>query len=406
MKPALLFLCHRIPFPPNKGDKIRVYHLLKYLADHYRVYLGAFIDDPLDWKYVPDVEAICEEAFFIKLDPLKAKLKCIKGFLTGEALSVPYYQSKALHQWSRSIIKNHRIEKAMVVSSVMAQFLIDPDIKLDQKIIDIVDIDSDKWQQYSAMKSWPMSWVYRREARTLLEYEKQAVNHFDATLFVSSAEADMFKKKVSASHEKIGFYNNGVDSDFFMPRDSFLNPYAKDIMPIVFTGAMDYWPNIDAVRWFVKEVFPTIKAKTPALSFYIVGSNPSDEVYQLEQQEGVKVTGRVEDIRPYIQYAAVVVAPMRIARGIQNKVLEAMAMEKAVIVSTMGLEGINAQHAKDVIVADTAAEFISAIRGLTDSSAESIGIAARNKVKKDFNWSESLPLVKELLEGNKQEIQP
>lgn len=406
MKPALLFLCHRIPFPPNKGDKIRAYHLLKFLADHYRVYLGAFIDDPLDWQYVPDVEAICEETLFIKLDPLKAKLKCLKGFVKGEALSVPYYNSKELHQWVRSILNNRKIEKAMVVSSVMAQFLIDPSIKLDKKIIDIVDIDSDKWQQYSAMKNWPMSWVYRREARTLLEYEKQAVNHFDATLFVSSAEADMFKKKMPTSHEKIGFYNNGVDSDFFMPSDSFSDPYAKGDMSIVFTGAMDYWPNIDAVKWFVKEVFPVLKMKDSTLNFYIVGSNPSQEVYQLEQQEGVKVTGRVEDIRPYIQYAAVVVAPMRIARGIQNKVLEAMAMEKAVIVSTMGLEGIKAQNAVDVIIADTADEFALAISNLTDTRAENIGIAARKTVKKDFNWCESLPLVKDLLESNKQETQP
>ena len=403
MKPALLLLCHRIPFPPNKGDKIRAYHLLKYLTEHYRVYLGAFIDDPLDWKYVPDVDAICEETLFIKLDPLRAKLKCLKGFVTGEALSVPYYQSKQLQDWTNSIVNTCQIERAMVVSSVMAQFLIDPEISLNQKIIDIVDIDSDKWQQYSTMKTWPMSWVYRREARTLFKYEKRAANYFDATLFVSSVEADMFKRKVSTFHEKIGYYNNGVDSKYFAPSTSCHNPYSSAAKSLVFTGAMDYWPNIDAVKWFVKEVFLGLKTNDPTLNFYIVGSNPSDEVLRLEETDGVIVTGRVEDIRPYIQYATAVVAPMRIARGIQNKVLEAMAMEKVVIVSTMGLEGINAQNGSEVIIADTSDEYIKAVNNVISGSFVQMGIAARVRVEHDFNWAESLPMIMDLLESNNQE---
>jgi sugar transferase (PEP-CTERM/EpsH1 system associated) len=405
MKPALLLLCHRIPFPPNKGDKIRAYHLMKFLAEHYRIYLGAFIDDPLDWQYVPDVEAICEETLFIKLDPLRAKLKCLKGFVTGEALSVPYYHSKELQQWVCSTIKSHEIKKAMVVSSVMAQFLTDPNLNLRVKIIDIVDIDSDKWQQYSTMKNWPMSWVYRREARTLLEYEKQAVEAFDTCLFVSSAEADMFRTKMPASKDKIGYYNNGVDSQYFSPSDHYSNPYGPAIIPLVFTGAMDYWPNIDAVSWFVKEVFPGLRQINPAIHFYIVGSNPNDEVLQLARTEGVSVTGRVEDIRPYVHYAFASVAPMRIARGIQNKVLEAMAMEKTVIVSAMGLEGINAENGVEVVVADTVDEYIKAVNDVRDNRFAKMGAAARRRVKNDFNWSESLPTVMKLLESNNQEAQ-
>ena len=404
MKPALLLLCHRIPYPPNKGDKIRAYHLLKFLTEHYRVYLGAFVDDPLDWQYVLDVEAMCEDAFFVKLDPLRAKLKCMKGFVTGEALSVPYYHSKDLQQWVYSIINTHGIEKAMVVSSVMAQFLVNKNLNLSKKIIDIVDIDSDKWQQYSSMKSWPMSWVYRREARTLLEYEKQAVEAFDASLFVSSAEADIFKAKIPASQSKIGFYNNGVDSQYFSPSGNYSNPYLTGTTPIVFTGAMDYWPNIDAVSWFVKEVFPALRQLHPALHFYIVGSKPNDEVLQLARTEGVIVTGRVEDIRPYLHYACVSVAPMRIARGIQNKVLEAMAMEKTVIVSAMGLEGINAKNGLEVIVADTVEQYIKAVKDVMAKRFIAMGTAARLRVKKDFNWSESLPTVMDILESNNQEI--
>ena len=403
MKPALLLLCHRIPYPPNKGDKIRAYHLLKFLVEHYDVHLGSFIDDPLDWKYVSDVDAMCKSTHFIKLDPLQAKIKCLKGFFTGEALSVPYYNSKPLQQWINSTVKTHGIKKAMVVSSVMAQFLADPGIKLDNKIIDLVDIDSDKWKQYSTMKTWPMSWVYQREARTLLEYERDAVNDFDTSFFVSSAEADMFKKKIVHSQDKVGFYNNGVDSEYFSVSGDLPNPFAINTRPVVFTGAMDYWPNIDAVKWFVAEVFPALHHHNPALEFYIVGSNPSDEVRQLAQVDGVVVTGRVEDIRPYIEYSYLCVAPMRVARGIQNKVLEAMAMEKAVIVSTMGLEGISAKNEVEVLVADTADEYIQAINEITESRAVSLGRAARIRVKTDFNWSESLPVVMEHLENNLQQ---
>ncbi|WP_372739343.1 TIGR03087 family PEP-CTERM/XrtA system glycosyltransferase [Neptunomonas sp.] len=405
MKPALLLLCHRIPYPPNKGDKIRAYHLLKFLTKHYRVCLGAFVDDPLDWKYVPDLEGICEETFFVKLNPLKAKLKCMKGFVTGDALSVPYYQSNKLQKWVRSTIKTHKIEKAMIVSSVMAQFLADKNLNLSKKIIDIVDIDSDKWQQYSAKKSWPMSWVYRREARTLLAYEKQAVEAFDASLFVSSAEADMFKTKISASQDKIGYYNNGVDSQYFSPFENYSNPFASAIIPLVFTGAMDYWPNIDAVSWFVKEVFPRLRKTHPAIHFYIVGSNPNEEVLKLALTEGVIVTGRVEDIRPYLHFACASVAPMRIARGIQNKVLEAMAMEKTVIVSVMGLEGINAENGLEVVVANTVDEYIKAVNEVLNNSFDNMGAAARQRVKNDFNWAESLPTVMDLLESNNQETQ-
>jgi sugar transferase (PEP-CTERM/EpsH1 system associated) len=403
MKPALLLLCHRIPYPPNKGDKIRAFHLLKFLASHYRVYLGAFVDDPMDWQYVKDVEAICEECTFVELNPLRAKLKCMQGFITGEALSVPYYKSNELQKWVRSIVADHDITKAMAVSSVMAQFLSDPKLNLDNKIIDIVDIDSDKWLQYSSMKSWPLSWVYRREAKTLLQYEKFAVENFDASLFVSSPEAEMFKKKMPSDAHKVGYYNNGVDSEYFSPSEDYPLPYEEGTFPIVFTGAMDYWPNIDAVSWFVSDVLPEIRKIDTRFCFYIVGSKPSDKVVQLGVLEGVVVTGRVEDIRPYIHHAYVCIAPMRIARGVQNKVLEAMSMERPVIVSDMGLEGINAQHGTDVLIANTAKEYVSVISALRDNSYNDIGLAARRTVTKDFNWSESLPIVMELLNKVQQE---
>lgn len=399
MKPSLLLLCHRIPFPPNKGDKIRAFNLLKYLVKHYRVYLGCFIDDEEDWAYTEELEAMCEECLFIGINPTMAKVRSLRGLLIGQALSVPYYANQELSRWVVDINQRKGVTKAVAFSSPMAQFLDGDAVSFDKTVLDLVDIDSDKWAQYAEKKSWPMSWVYRREAKYLFNYEEWIAKSFDASLFVSSTEAQLFREMLPAYADKIGFYNNGVDSEFFRPRDDYPSVYGKSEVAVVFTGAMDYWPNIDAVTWFAEEVLPTLKARFEALTFYIVGSNPASSVKQLGALPGVKVTGRVDDIRPYIAQAAVSVAPMRIARGIQNKVLEAMAMETPVVVSDMGLEGISAIPEQEVVLANTAQEVIDAVARIVETKPIDMGKAARSRVIADFSWESSLPTVKTLLDS-------
>jgi len=401
MKPALLYLVHRIPYPPNKGDKIRSYHLLRYLRQHYRVFLGAFIDDPQDWEYVSLLESECEGCCFVDLSPGKARIKSIVGLINGQPLTLPYYADRRMRQWVDSIVAEWQIERVIVYSSAMAQYVTRQLVSLERRVIDFVDIDSDKWRQYALKKQWPMNWVYHREANKLLAYEQSLAAIFDASLFVSSAEAAMFRSLISADHEKITYYNNGVDTDYFSPSSDFVNPYHDGDEVLVFTGAMDYWPNIDAVTWFAKEVFPEIGRIAPLARFFIVGSNPSETVKQLAKLDRVEVTGRVEDIRPYLQFARAAVAPMRIARGIQNKVLEAMAMEKPVIVSDPGFEGINAEPGKELLLANTTREFVSYIPRLVAGAYDSLGKEARVRVKKDFSWEANLPIVCQWLEAKK-----
>lgn len=401
MKPALLYLVHRIPYPPNKGDKIRSYHLLRYLRQHYRVFLGAFIDDPHDWEYVPRLESECDGCCFLPLNPGQARIKSIKGLLRGEPLTIPYYADRKMGQWVDTVVTDQQISRVMVYSSAMAQYATKRFDNLERRVIDFVDIDSDKWRQYALKKQWPMSWVYRREADKLLAYEKSLARSFDASLFVSSAEASLFRDLISSQRENIAYYNNGVDTEYFAPSSEFANPYQDGDEVLVFTGAMDYWPNIDAVTWFAKEVFPEISRLVPQARFYIVGSNPSEPVKQLARLNGVEVTGRVEDIRPYLQFARAAVAPMRIARGIQNKVLEAMAMEKPVIVSDQGFEGITAEPDKELLLANSAKEIISYIPRLVAGAYDGLGKEARARVKKDFSWEANLPIVCEWLEAEK-----
>ena len=398
MKPPLLFLCHRIPYPPNKGDKIRSYHLLKYLCQHYQIYLASFIDDPEDWQYQPLIADICADSCFIKLEPRRAKLKSMVGFISGQALTLPYYKNSDLDSWVKEKTAQHKIEKLVVYSSAMAQYTMTGDLGFENTVIDFVDIDSDKWQQYSTRKKWPLSWVYRREAKKLLTFEQEVAANFDSSLFVSSAEADMFKQLCPWSVKKIGFYNNGVDADYFSPDIDTHIPYQSTEQVLVFTGAMDYWPNIDAVTWFAKKVFPGLKKRNPDLRFYIVGSNPTEEVRRLGHGVDIVVTGRVTDVRPYLKHATAVVAPMRIARGIQNKVLEAMAMAKPTIVTSQALEGIQAIHGQEVLLGDDEQALQALVQSVINGEYVEIGTRARHKVMSDFSWEENLPIVRSHLE--------
>ena len=396
----LLFLVHRMPYPPNKGDKIRSYHLLKHLARRYRVHLGTFIDDPDDWQHVNTVKALCKETHFAALNPRIARVRSLAALVADRPLTLDYYRHAGLQAWVDKIMTEQNISRVLVFSSAMAQYV--PHNTSCRRVIDFVDIDSDKWRQYADKKPWPMSWLYRREAQQLLRYEREVAQEFDASLFVSEPEAAMFATLAPESASKIASFNNGVDTDYFSPILQSANPYPVDQSIIVFTGAMDYWPNVDAVKWFVTEVLPSVRAKNPNAHFYIVGTRPTPEVQALAAQVCVHVTGAVPDMRPYLAHAHIAVAPLRIARGIQNKVLEAMAMAKAVVVSPQALEGIKAIPGHELLLAENAEEFIAAVSSLLMKPDDTLGRAAREKVESVYGWSSNLACVDALLDASPQ----
>ncbi len=394
MKPALLFVCHRIPYPPNKGDKIRSWHLLKHLSQHFRVFLGTFVDDPADWQYLPQVEAVCEEVLAWPLHPVRARLRSLVALLTGEALSLPYYRNASLQSWVNTVVQREGIVQAVAFSSPMAQYLERAPAGLQRRVVDFVDVDSDKWAQYAEHKQWPMSAVYRREARCLLAYERQVAAAMEVGTFVSDSEAALFRELAPESAARVDYFNNGVDRDYFSPVEGSQNPYGDQPGPVlVFTGAMDYWPNEDAVDHFARDILPVLQQSHKDLRFFIVGSRPSTKVQSLAGLPGVSVTGRVEDIRPYIQYATAAVAPMRVARGVQNKVLEAMAMGRPVLVSAMGLEGIPARDGEHVYLVETAAHYEAALARVMAGEGEVLGAGGRHLVQAQFDWEANLASV-------------
>ncbi|WP_334186741.1 TIGR03087 family PEP-CTERM/XrtA system glycosyltransferase [Noviherbaspirillum sp.] len=392
----LLFLGHRIPYPPNKGDKIRSYHLLKHLAERYHVHLGTFVDDPDDWQHVERVKAYCGETHFADLNPRTAKVRSLGALAGNRALSIDYYRDTTLQAWVDQVTRRHDIRRVLVFSSAMAQYAMH--LRDVRRVIDFVDIDSDKWRQYAENKRWPMSWLYGREARQLLHYEQHVAREFDASLFVSQPEADLFKRLAPAVREKVGFFSNGVDTDYFAPAHQFDNPYTQDHDVMTFTGAMDYWPNIDAAQWFANEIFPSIRQAHPAAHFYIVGARPTAAVTALAEMPGVHVTGTVPDVRPYLAHAKLTVAPLRIARGIQNKVLEAMAMAKPVVVSAQALEGIDALPGRELLLAEDAQAFAAKTIGQLKTPDGNIGFHAREKVVALYGWTSNLSRVDALLD--------
>ena len=381
----LLFLVHRIPYPPNKGDKIRSFHFLKALAKRYRIYLGAFVDDSDDWQYADELKEFCKDVLLLELKPLQAKIASIEGLFTGKALSLPFYRNKQLQSWVDNTVGQQKIHKALIFSSVMAQY-IKPEYRLEL-IADFVDVDSDKWAQYAQKKIWPANWIYQREAKKLFKFERSVAKVAKATLFVSKSEVTLFKSLVPEVSSKITYVNNGVDLDYFLPESEYVSPYPDDIAAITFTGAMDYWANCDAVIWFANEVFPKILRAKPLSRFYIVGSKPSKIVQILGEKKAVVVTGTVEDIRPYIAHANLIVAPLRIARGIQNKVLEAMAMEKRVIATPDAIEGIPVSDQEDVVITEDPNEFAeNVIMFLSDSKTPQKSTANRVFIENKFGW--------------------
>lgn len=408
----LLFLVHRLPYPPNKGDKVRSYHLLKHLTDRHRVFLGTFVDDPDDEAHIDTVRKLCRDLHVARLTPLIAKLRSLSGLLTHEALGLRYYHNAGLHHWVKGTLAQNQIDATVIFSSVMAQYVAPrPGPDYPPMLVDFVDVDSAKWTQYAANHRWPMSWLYQREGERLLAYERSVAARSQRSFFVTENEAALFRKMAPECADRVEAMSNGVDSDYFSPNPDRSSPFEDGPskpaqIPVVFTGAMDYWPNIDAVSWFASDILPKLLLLWPQLRFYIVGRSPPAAVQALAS-DGVIVTGTVPDVRPYLQHAAVVVAPLRVARGIQNKVLEAMAMARPVVTSDSCAQAIEARAGKELICATTSDDFVREIDALLKApeQAAAIGRSGRLRVINNYSWAAHLAGIDRHLDSRRPDAQ-
>lgn len=385
----LLFLSQRIPYPPDKGDKIRSFHILRHLAERYRVHLGCFFDDPKDERYIAPLRAVCAGVFAQPLPAGRKRIRALGAFARATSFSEACFRDARMTRWVAETLRANRITKAFVFSSAMAPYVCE---KPMEKILDVVDVDSEKWRAYAAGSSWPKSWVYAREAAMLLSLERRSAALFDKSLFVSQAEADVFLARAPEAAGRVLAMGNGVDTDYFDPARKFQSPYGSEVEAVVFTGTMNYRPNIEAVTYFARAVLPGIRRRRPDAEFWIVGAGPTPAVNALAGA-GVKVTGQVEDVRPFLAHAACVVAPLKIARGVQNKVLEAMAMARPVVASPEAREGIDARPDDQLLIAGTSEAFGQAVCAVLAGNQPELGARARSYVLAHHGWRHNLELL-------------
>lgn len=384
----VLFLSHRIPYPPDKGEKIRAWNILKHLAASNDIFLGCLADVAVSDKDFEFLRNFCADFFCALINASIHKLKALTSLSQGLPLTLAYFDDRRLKRWVDRTLAAHAIDLIYVYSTAMAPYVID--VAHPHRVLDMVDIDSEKWRAYARASAWPQRLVWCYEARTLFDFEVRCAATFDRTFFVSNDECAQFKTLVPNARAKTDWVANGVDLEHFSPDFAAPSPFPANKLAMVFTGNMDYRPNIDAVSWFADAVFPGIKARFPHAAFYIVGANPTAAVRRLARQQNVFVTGRVVDTRPYLCHATLVVAPLRIAAGVQNKVLEAMAMAKPVLATSGAITGIAARPAIDVLVADEAATMIDLAGQCFTGAYPQLGWEAHRLVRDHYSWTLSL----------------
>lgn len=399
----LLLLSHRIPFPPDKGDKIRVWNVLRHLAQRYRIHLGCLIDDPSDWVHLPYLRSICgsvgcfESGGMGRHRRLGRAIRALMHWRPGQPLTTAWFCDPRLQRWVDDTLAAGHIRRAYVFCSAMAPYVWHWN---GLRILDMVDIDSEKWRAYATgSANWPMRALWAREGRTLLRFERSAVLRFDRTLLVTADECRRFAELAPEAQERIDWVENGVDLVHFAPDQSLENPFDSRTPAIVMTGRMDYRPNADAAIWFARRVMPLLRGRRLAPHFHVVGANPRSPVRRLAVLPGVYVTGRVADPRCYMAHARVVVAPLRIARGIQNKVLEAMAMGRPIVASPQAFQGVRAVPGRDLLVADGAKAMARAVAEVLDGHHPDMGPSARANSVRNYNWDAALHRLDRFLEN-------
>ncbi|HEX7181197.1 MAG TPA: TIGR03087 family PEP-CTERM/XrtA system glycosyltransferase [Thermoanaerobaculia bacterium] len=391
----ILYLCHRVPYPPDKGDKIRAYHQIRALARRHRVHLLTLTDGA-----VPDLTPLhnlCERVEVFPVHRPSAYLRSALGALKmwrPRPLTLAFFDSEELRRRVEELARSERFDVVVAYSSSMAPY-VEPFAGVPS-VLDMVDVDSAKWEQYSHFARRPMRPVYALEARRLRGYEAEVAERFDRVVLATANEARQLKE--IAPKAKVVAVANGVDFDYFRPLDL---PKSENPM-LVFTGQMDYFANIDGVVFFAREVFPRLRLRFPDLEFIIVGRSPAPAVRALIEIPGVAVTGAVGDVRPFLARAWAFVAPLRIAQGVQNKVLEAMAMGLPVVCSERVLAGLaegGFRHGRDLLAASSAEGLESCLASLLEDAEARHRLAdcARQLLGAAYRWGANLDKFEEQL---------
>jgi len=382
----LLFMAHRVPYPPDKGERVRAFHEIRALASRFRVTLACLAHGPDDIASADALRPMCEQVIIGRAGGKAGLVRAAWSLMAGRSATEGYFRSPGLARNVAHAAAAGRFDIVVAYCSSMLPHALA--VPAPARIVDLVDVDSAKWAAYAAQARGPRRWLYARESRGVLALEREAIERCQAVILVSRAEAGA----LGPAGDGAIAVGNGVDTMYFAPAPP------PDVGPprLVFTGTMDYRPNIEGVAWFVREVWPGLRRRAPEATFTIVGRDPARQVRQLADVPGVRVTGSVPDVRPYLAAATIAVTPLLTARGIQNKILEAMATARPVVASSPALEGLDVAAGREVLRADSPDEWQAAIMGLAADPARrlAMGRAARARIVADYTWDARMaPLV-------------
>jgi len=397
----ILFLAHRIPFPPDRGDKIRSNHVLKRLARIAPVHVATFADDEDDGACEPLLEEIATSHILVRRTK-SLPVAGIQALASGDPVSLTAFFHPEIAAYVRDVLWLRRIETIYVFSGQMAQYV--PPEFTGRVIADLVDVDSAKFEAYAARGSGVRAWMEAREGKVLRATEARIAARAHVSLLVSQAEAELFRSRLPESIRRtaaVRAMGNGIDSAHF---DSAAIEPETDMLAcgyprLIFSGQMDYAPNIVAARRAIERILPRVRGVFPDASLHIVGRNPPAEIQRRHGRDGVHVWGRVPDMRTWLAAADMALVPLEIARGIQNKVLEAMSMQLPVVLSIESATGIDARNGIDFLIAETDAELVQAVLTLARDRerGRAMGHSARDWVLDNANWDAVLADLPEII---------
>lgn len=388
----VLFVCHRFPYPPNEGGKIRAFNMIRHLQrSGHQVTVASPVRTREELQQGIGLAEYCAGYVTHEISAAGAALRMGLYLAAQTPSSFGYFYSHRLQKDINSLIARHEFDLIVVHCSSAAQYV--EHVRGIPMLLDFCDMDSQKWLAYAKFKSFPGSLGYHLEGRKLQRRETRQANMFDICTCATPFEWQTLQGLTGAVSG--GWFPNGVDADYFAASDD-----ASVHEEICFVGRMDYYPNEQAVIGFCREVLPLVRAQRPHVKFIIVGAKPSARVTALGTHDGVEVTGTVPDVRPYVRRAALTVAPLQIARGTQNKILESMAMTTPVVASAQAAGGVDARSGDGLLIANDPAGYRDAVLSILEDAElrQRLGASGRQRVLTNHSWRHAMEKLDALIE--------